>query len=419
MTDDSSPDSWNKALDQMTEEISAIAKRCEFISDWLKDIEAEPSDITACYWDHLQVFFSTCVGVGSWRRLVDRGRDAVDLVIIDEAAHATATETLIPLLYAKRAILIGDEMQLPPIMPNNIGECGESCSQLVRMAIPIADEPTQGIAGEVRMAPCWLGCSYFEWIWRARPNVARTMLDTQFRMHPDIADFIGSVFYPEGLVTGVSAKERELGFGEFSRPVCMISTSAYENRHEEFLDPGYRNELEAAAVRRVIEKAEAELKIPQEFGVITPYSEQKQLINLKLEELLPDLKKVRLTLEDVASVDSFQGSERDVIIVSFARSPKPCGSCQGTGTRGQSRCDICKGKGWRGTGLTFARDLRRLNVAFSRARKVLILIGDIEALTDARYRGGAPGGKVLNLFKEYVANQGKVLHLWERNHGFQ
>lgn len=419
MTDDSSPDLWSKALAQMTDAGRATSKRCEFISEWLKDIEAEPSDVNACYWDHLQVFFSTCVGVGSWRRLVERGRDAVDLVIIDEAAHATATETLIPLLYAKRAILIGDEMQLPPIMPSNIEECGESCSQLVRMAIPTSDEPTRGIAGEVRMTPCWLGCSYFEWIWRALPNVARTMLDTQFRMHPSIAEFVGSVFYPEGLVSGVSAKERELGFGEFSRPVCLISTSAYENRHEEFLDPGYRNELEARAVRRVIEKAEAELKHPQDFGVITPYAEQKHLINRTLADLLPDLKKVRLTQDDVASVDSFQGSERDVIIVSFARSPKPCGLCQGTGTRGQRRCDDCQGKGWRGTGLTFARDLRRLNVAFSRARKMLILIGDIEALTDARYRGGAPGGKVLNLFKQYVADQGKVLHLWERHHEYE
>lgn len=240
------------------------------------------------------------------------------------------------------------------------------------------------------------------------------MLDTQFRMHPSIAAFVGKVFYPEGLLTGVAAKDRELAFGEFSRPVCLISTSAYENRHEEYLEPGYRILLEAQTVRRVVEKAEAELKDPQEFGVITPYAEQKRLIVRELAELLPDLRKVRLTPDDVASVDSFQGSERDVIIVSFARSPKPCQRCQGSGSRGQRKCDDCQGKGWRGTGLTFARDLRRLNVAFSRARKMLILIGDISALTDPRYRGGAPGGKVLDLFRKYVADRGKVLHLWER-----
>jgi len=415
LTDDSSPENWTNAHAQTIDASAKNTKRCSFLSEWMKDIEADPGDITACYWDHLQVFFSTCVGVGSWRRLVERGRDAVDLVIVDEAAHATATETLIPLLYGKKAILIGDEMQLPPLMPGNMGECDNDCSRLVRMAIPVADEPTRGIAGEVRMTPCWLGCSYFEWIWRARPNVPRTMLDTQFRMHPSIADFVGSVFYPEGLLTGVSAQQRELGFGEFSRPICLISTSAYDNRHEEFLDPGYRNELEAGIVRRIIEKAEAELGTPHKFGVITPYGDQKDLINRKLEDLVPDLKKVRLKSDDVASVDSFQGSERDVIIVSFARSPKPCDSCQGTGKKGQGKCERCRGNGWRGTGLTFARDLRRLNVAFSRPRKMLILIGDIEALTNSRYRGGSPGGKVLELFKTYVINHGKVLHLWERN----
>jgi len=415
LSDDSTPEIWENAHSQIKDASVENSRRCSFLSEWIRDIETEPGEITACYWNHLQVFFSTCVGVGSFRRLVERGRDAVDLVIIDEAAHATASETLIPLLYGKKAILIGDEMQLPPVMPANIGECDNECSRLIRMAIPVADEPARGIAGEVRMTPCWLGCSYFEWIWRARPNVPRTMLDTQFRMHPLIADFVGSVFYPEGLLTGVSSRERELGFGEFSRPICLISTSHYENRHEEFLEPGYRNELEAGIVRRIIEKAEAELGTLTEFGVITPYKEQKDLINRKLADLLPDLRKVHLKSEDVASVDSFQGSERDVILISFARSPKKCDSCQGTGKKGPGKCERCNGKGWRGTGLTFARDLRRLNVAFSRPRKMLILIGDIEALTNSRYRGGSPGGKVLELFKTYVADHGKVLHLWERN----
>jgi len=63
--------------------------------------------------------------------------------------------------------------------------------------------------------------------------------------------------------------------------------------------------------------------------------------------------------------------------------------------------------------LTFARDLRRLNVAFSRARRMLVLVGDIDALTDPRFRDGAPGGRVLAQFRSYVADRGKVLHVWE------
>ena len=47
---------------------------------------------------------------------------------------------------------------------------------------------------------------------------------------------------------------------------------------------------------------------------------------------------------------------------------------------------------------------------------MLILVGDIDALTDSRYRGGAPGGRVLAMFRDYVRDRGKVLHVWERGH---
>jgi superfamily I DNA and/or RNA helicase len=236
-------------------------------------------------------------------------------------------------------------------------------------------------------------------------------------MHPAIADFVGSVFYPEGLHTAVDENERTIAFGEFNRPVCLIPTSAYKDRFEEYLAPGYRNYLEARIVRRVLEKAELELAESQSFGVITPYAHQVDLILRELDTMLPSLQKVRLAADDVASVDSFQGSERDVIVISFVRSPASCTRCEGTGVRQRGqRCDYCDGKGWRGTGLTFARDLRRLNVAFSRARKMLILVGDIDALTDSRYRGGAPGGRVLAMFRDYVRDRGKVLHVWERGH---
>jgi len=283
-------------------------------------------------------------------------------------------------------------------------------------SLPHKDTSPLGIAAAVQMSPCWLERSLFEWLWRNYRDIPRVMLDTQFRMHPGIADFVGSVFYPEGLRTAVDENERTIAFGEFTRPVCLIPTSAYKDRFEEYLDPGYRNRLEARVVRRVLEKAEQELTQSQEFGVITPYAHQVELVLTELDTMLPSLQKVRLAADDVASVDSFQGSERDVILISFVRSPASCKRCEGTGRRRGQPCTYCNGKGWCGTGLKFARDLQRLNVAFSRARKMLILVGDIDALTDSHYRGGAPGGRVLSMFQDYVKDRGKVLHLWERGH---
>jgi hypothetical protein len=412
-SDDAPPAAWENALRKAAAESETARAKCLFLDDWLRDIQADPQGILACYWDSLQVFFSTCVGLSSWRRLVERGRSAVDLVIVDEAAHATAPETLIPLLYALRALLIGDEMQLPPILIDKV-RCEPECAPA--LIVPESARPA-GIAAAVPPPDCWLTCSLFEWLWRSRPEVPRVMLDTQFRMHAAIADFVGAVFYPEGLRTGVADADRHLAFGEFTRPVCLIPTSAYADRQEQFLDPGYLNELEADMVRRVLEKAEAELRAKHSFGVIAPYARQVELIKQKLAGVSAGFQRVALTDDDVASVDSFQGSERDVIVISFVRSPAQCKPCDGKGRKekkgGAIDCTVCGGRGWLGGELTFVRDLRRLNVAFSRARRMLILIGDIDALTDARYRGGAPGGRILADFRAHAANRGKVLHVWE------
>lgn len=417
LTDDAPPEAWQTAVDRVQNERPSVFERAEFLSRWLRDIEAEPAALVTCCWDHIQVFFSTCVGLASWRRLVERGRNAVDLVIIDEAAHATAPETLIPMLYSQRVLLIGDEMQLPPLAPPELDKCRTQCPVVAHSgSTPRHGAQNGGIAAEVAMSHCWLERSLFEWLWLNCPDIPRVMLDTQFRMHPAIADFVGSVFYPEGLHTEVDENERTIAFGEFNRAVCLIPTSAYRDRFEEYFDPGYHNRLEAKIVRRVLEKAETELTDPQTFGVITPYAHQVELMLRELGTMLTAFQKVRLAADDVASVDSFQGSERDVIVISFVRSPASCKRCNGTGIRRGQRCEYCDGQGWRGTGLTFARDLRRLNVAFSRARKMLILVGDIDALTNSKYRGGAPGGRVLAMFRDYVGDRGKVLHVWERDH---
>ena len=69
----------------------------------------------------------------------------------------------------------------------------------------------------------------------------RVMLDVQFRMHPSIADFVGRIFYPEGLRSGVTGEDRLLRFAEFTQPICLVPTSAYKNRFEENVGTSFRN----------------------------------------------------------------------------------------------------------------------------------------------------------------------------------
>lgn len=281
------------------------------------------------------------------------------------------------------------------------------------------------------MSRCWLSTSFFEYLWRSRPDMTRVMLNTQYRMNPRIASFVGEMFYPEGLQSGVSEEDRTIRFAEFTEPMCLISTSAYDNRFEESRRSSYCNDLEARMIRRVIVKAEQQLDRPAHFGIITPYAEQVLQLKSQLKGDMRSFKKVRLADDDIASVNSFQGSQRDVIIVSFVRSPCTCPSCKGQGVKAKQKCSFknipdqngfdpnqprgeCRGRGWLGSGLTFVQDLQRLNVALSRAKSMVILVGDIEALTNPRFtQRNSEGREILEKFEKYVSDTGLVLRVWE------
>lgn len=243
------------------------------------------------------------------------------------------------------------------------------------------------------------------------------MLDTQFRMHPDIADFISHVFYQNRLRNGVSEKDRSLIFDDFNNALCLISTSAYKDRHEiRAGETSFANELELELTLRVLQKAQKFLDVPAQFGIVTPYAGQRDLMHQRLSDFFDLKSNLKIGREDVASVDSFQGSERDVMICSFVRSPsnkpKKCPHCKDGHVNGKV-CSFCGGRGILGSNLAWVHDLRRLNVAFSRARKMLILIGDIEVLTDPKL-GNQEGADVLTRFREHVLNRGTFRHLWEK-----
>jgi superfamily I DNA and/or RNA helicase len=271
----------------------------------------------------------------------------------------------------------------------------------------------------VAMSDDWMERSLFEWLYLRRQGIPRVMLDRQFRMHPHIGEFISQVFYEGKLLNGVSAEARHLTFGDFQSAVCVVSTSQYRDRHERAGSgangTSYCNPTEAEIVTRILRQAASGLSQPASFGIITPYAAQKKLLQDRVAAIVPELANVDLDPEeDIGSVDSYQGSERDCIIVSMVRSPADCPRCRGRGTTDRGRCNECRGRGFHGAGLTFARDLRRLNVAFSRARCSLIVVGDFARLCDPNIRGGEEGGRILQQFAEHVLKRGgTVQHVWE------
>ena len=373
---DSSASDWAEVRRRVEQDRKRLNDIQEYLSQWEKTIVEKPEAVAKFLNSQANVFLATCVGVGGWRSLMDGTYDRrfedvdgikpdrfFDLVIVDEAGHATCAETIIPLSMGRRAILIGDDKQLPPIDD--------------------ADLETE---------------SLFSMLWEDQGcNVPRVMLDTQFRMHPDIANFVSATFYNGELKNGVTESDRAFQFSSFNRPVCLLSTSNQPNHYENWKNPSYENPLEARYVKEILS---ALISHCNEHGakgetvsvaVITPYAEQVSLIRQYVKPLIGASGNVQITEDDIASVDKFQGGERDIVIASFVRSPRP-------------KTYAPK--------LTFVQDLKRMNVAFSRPRKMLILVGDIKALSTEL--GDEDGRKAFEAFHCEVRSKGLEVLAWER-----
>ena len=375
-------EAWRAFLGRTEEELARVRHRNAISEEWVRLLTENSDAITRFLHSKTNVFLATCVGVGGWRGLVDgtyerplddmpdlRRPPFFDLVIVDEAGHATFAETVIPISMARRAILIGDDKQLPPMEDDEL----ETESLFTRLW----EEAERGEEGF---------------------SLPHLMLDTQFRMHPDIAQFVSETFYRGLLKSGVGEQDRAFQFGAYQKAVNLLSTSHQSRRHEKRMGTSYRNELEAEYVKEILQTLVEHVQThgadrgEVSVAVITPYAEQVSYIRQLLQPLFGTSGHVRLEPGDVASVDKFQGGERDIVIASFVRSPHPNEK--------------------RPAKMTFVQDLKRMNVAFSRARRMLILVGDIEALSTGL--GNDEGREAFAKFHLYAQDHGREILAWER-----
>ena len=403
---DSEPEAWSSDISRLDDEFSDLDNRRKFMLDWASELKASSHALSHFLTAQTNVFFATCVGMGSWRVLADgtyemrdensggAGRTVFDIAIVDEAGHATFAETIVPICSAKKVVLIGDDKQLPPMLGEDL-DCRRDMDSRCDSCVVSADG-----------CQCWYEYSMFQYLWENDKvfKLPRLMLDTQFRMHPDIADFISEAFYEGRLKNGVTAEDRKFSFGSFRSPVCLLSTSSQKNRFEEWRGTSCANPLEADLVCGIVEELASSLEDgtvegvagrPLSLAVITPYAAQEALLKMNLSHCYRSSGHFDFSSEDIASVDRFQGDERDVVIASFVRSPPR----------------NLKG-GRRSPRLTFVHDLKRMNVAFSRARRMLIMVGDIKALESAP--GNERGRAAFARFHEHVDKRGRQILVWER-----
>ncbi len=272
--------------------------------------------------DHAEVIATTLVGA---TKSLIRNRSFAT-VFIDEAAQALEPACWIPILKTRRVVLAGDHHQLPPTVLS-----------------------TESI--ELRH-------TLFEKLMERHPE-AGTLLDCQYRMHQDIMGFSNEWFYEGRLQAHASVAERVLNpelsaEDEFNRPLIWIDTAGcgYEESQPLKSRSYYNPEEGQLLIQWLVQHIDSLNfpKAPQEIGVIAPYRAQVEWLkaNFKLQPLPHQL--------EIATVDSFQGEERDLICLSLVRSNE----------RGE---------------IGFLQDLRRINVAITRARKQVVLIGDSATLS--------------------------------------
>jgi len=269
-----------------------------------------------------------------------------DVVIIDEVSKSTPPEMLIPALKGKKVVIIGDYRQLPPILDEeNLDELAEE--------LLVPREKLQ-----------FLETSWFKQQFEAAMSVQKGItqkLNIQYRMHPQIMEAINQ-FYDDddgGLSCGLADPDKQRAHnleGKLIRQeqhIIWVKLPADRRYKENRIGTSFQNEKEVACIEKLceqmnktwaakVEKGESK----KEIGIITFYGAQLRLIDDRIcrTNRFPNLD-IR-----TGTVDRFQGMEKSVVIVSMVRN-----NHQGI--------------------VGFAKTPERVNVAFSRAKELLLIVG--------------------------------------------
>lgn len=311
-------------IDLESEENNRLRNILKIQEEWIERINST-EDIEYQIVSNAEIVAGTCIGFMSNPIIKEM---LFDYVIIDEAAKATTPELLVSIIKASKILLVGDQEQLPPYIEDNK-----------------FDWVNKKILEELKT-------SLFTNLYKIIPKTHRQRLGTQYRMHPNIGDLISQTFYEGGIDTGISPEERQhkiIDLQKYSIVWYDTSKMGLVKNHKPTPGKSYCNLCEVEIIKEFIKKNNSLiLNDESSIGIITGYSAQKDLISRKIRNYNLDNK------IDVNTVDAFQGREKDIIIYSTVRS---------------SDKDFNIG---------FQKESERINVAFSRAKELLIIVGNID-----------------------------------------
>ena len=326
MVDNLKPDSpvlskfpWAKQYQKLREKEAAGTGLSSKEEKWM---HARKGALHMLLMQAADVICCTCMSAGDSRL----NKFSFKGVLLDECTQATEPTTLIPLTKgARQVVLVGDHSQLGPVVPcKKAAKAGLTESMFQRL-VTLGHVPIR--------------------------------LQVQYRMHPSLSEFPSNMFYEGSLQNGVSASQRRSKAAfPWPRPDCPMMFYV-QTGLEELGASGtsYLNRTEATSVEKIVTMFLRARVHPEKIGVITPYEGQRAHVVSYMQRAGP-LKKDLYDQVEVASVDSYQGREKDFIILSCVRSNEHLG-------------------------IGFLSDPRRLNVALTRARLGCVILGNPRSLS--------------------------------------
>ncbi len=334
-------------------------------------IEADRKEYTKDLFDNANVFGITCT---SNDRFSGRNVDAlseyniddidiksvgIDVVIIDEVSKSSFIDLLIPILYGKTVILVGDHRQLPPMYEFS----------------KLRDDDFEGLDENIinkdinkKFTALYEEC-FFKTLFERIPESYKTMLVQQYRCHEHIMNVFNHFYQGElklGFAGQNNTKKHNVKLISNGKSIIEPDKHIYfvdckKNETHEQDSTSMYNTGEAKVVAELIRKLNDYFKRNPDreklsIGVICTYGDQARRIKeiLKSEKVKTDAFKTDVEKMIVSTVDDFQGDERDIIILSTVRNPEnPAKSNPG-----------------------FILAYQRINVALSRARRMLVMVGN-------------------------------------------
>ena len=347
---------------------------------------------------------------------------AFDVVVQDEASKATPSELSMPLVYGTKSIIIGDHRQLPPNLDKE-----DILYKLHYQALQTVDIEEKEQIIELEKFVIYhfdqLEKSHFERLFTQADNSIKGTFRKQYRMHPDINKVIEQFYTKDGgLECGFINEDYESEGTPFSRYHGInIDGLISPDNHVIWIDTNSpeiaegtsrTNRGEVDAIEWVLSQLATSDSFEaynnkfsseedKEIGLITFYGAQ-----LRQLRQLQGKYSGKLTLKP-SSVDRFQGMERNIVIVSLVRS-----NCIAENEKQAPDYRVYKELGFRKqTDFGFAKSPNRLNVALSRAKRLLIIVGNSAHYSSYKNKEGEAIYK--NVFESIKTNpNGKIIH-WE------